>query len=373
MPRGTPHLYVSNHVPMILDVTVLPGDGIGPEVTEEAVAVLKAVAEAGGHELRLCEHLFGSCALDETGTGFPDETREACRDTGAILLGAVGNPAHDHLPPRDRPEAALLELRRFLSCFANLRPVVASGSVAVSSPFRKEVLEGVDLLIVRELTGGLYFGEPRGVEGEGSQRRAFDTLSYRADEIERIARVAFDAASGRRRRVTSIDKANVLESSKLWREVVRDVARDYSDIELDHMYVDRAAMEIVSNPSQFDVIVTGNLFGDILSDEASVLAGSLGLLPSASIGGSIGLFEPVHGSAPDIAGKGVANPMGAIASAAMMLRHAFSLEDEAQAIDRAVHSALSQGVVTADLAGEGAARSTREVGEFVAEQIASGA
>ena len=354
---------------MKLSITVLPGDGIGPEVIAEAVAVLKAIADEGGHILQLCEHMFGSCALDEAGTVFPDRTREACRDSNAILLGAVGDPMQDGLPHNERPEAALLELRQILSCFANLRPVVGSGRLPLSSPFRQDVVEGVNLLIVRELTGGLYFGKPRGVEGEGTQRRAFDTLSYRVDEIDRIARVAFDAATSRRCRVTSIDKANVLESSRLWREIVSGVAREYGDVELKHMYIDRAAMEIISDPLQFDVVLTGNLFGDILSDEASVLAGSLGLLPSASIGGPVGLFEPVHGSAPDIAGKGVANPIGAIASAAMMLRYAFSLEEEAVIIERAIQFAREEGIVTADLSDGHSNYSTRDVGQFITEQI----
>ncbi|MGH9337103.1 MAG: 3-isopropylmalate dehydrogenase, partial [Vicinamibacteria bacterium] len=321
------------------------------------------------HELDAREHPFGSVALDAAGAGFPDETREACSNAKAILLGAVGDPKHDHLPPSERPEAALLQLRRLIESFANLRPVV-SQYVSKRSPFHRETLQGVDLLIVRELVGGLYFGEPRGIEGTGKSRRAVNTMSYSTAEVERVARVAFDAAIGRRGRVTSVDKANVLECSKLWREVVTEVARDYPKVALDHMLVDRAAMELVARPAYFDVLLTENLFGDILSDEASMLAGSLGLLPSASIGSGIGLYEPVHGSAPDIAGRGIANPVGAIASVAMMLRYSFSLPAEARAIESGLESAFAEGFVTADLAEAGSARSTSEVGDFVAGLIA---
>jgi 3-isopropylmalate dehydrogenase len=353
---------------MQLSITVLPGDGIGPEVVAEALKVLEAIAERFGHELDARDYPFGSAALDRAGTGFPEQTRRACLERPAILLGAVGNPKHDHLPPSERPEAALLVLRRLIDSFANLRPVVCQFA-SKTSPFREETLRGVDMLIVRELTGGLYFGEPRGIEGEGSTRRGFNTLTYSVSEIERIAKVAFDAAMIRRKRVVSVDKANVLESSKLWREVVTDVGKSYPDVELEHMYVDRAAMEVVAHPGTIDVMLTGNLFGDILSDEASVLAGSLGLLPSASIGGGVGLYEPVHGSAPDIAGKGIANPIGAIASAAMLLRYSFELEAEARAIESGVRAAFEASFITADLAREGEARSTSEVGDFIAEAV----
>ncbi len=356
---------------MRLPVTVLPGDGIGPEVTAEALKALEAVASKFSHELDAKEFPFGSAALESAGSGFPKETREACSSATAILLGAVGDPRRDHLPPSERPEAALLSLRKLIDSFANLRPVV-SRYVSPRTPFRRETLDGVDLLIVRELTGGLYFGEPRGIEGTGGSRRAVNTMAYSVSEVERVAKVAFDAASGRCGRVTSIDKANVLECSKLWREVVTDVARAYPGVELDHMLVDRAAMELIARPSYFDVILTENLFGDILSDEASMLAGSMGLLPSASVGSGIGLYEPVHGSAPDIAGRGIANPVGAIASAAMLLRHSFNLEDEALAIERGIEAAFAEGFVTADLAEPGRARSTREVGDFIAEFISDG-
>jgi 3-isopropylmalate dehydrogenase len=353
---------------MRLPITVLPGDGIGPEVTSEALKALEAVASRFSHQLDAKEFPFGSAALEAAGTGFPGETRDACASATAILLGAVGDPRHDHLPPSERPEAALLGLRKLIESFANLRPVV-SQFVSPRSPFRRETLSGVDLLIVRELVGGLYFGEPRGIEGRGDARRAVNTMVYSVSEIERVAKVAFDAASGRRGRVTSVDKANVLECSKLWREVVTDVARGYPGVELDHMLVDRAAMELIARPSYFDVLLTENLFGDILSDEASMLAGSMGLLPSASLGSGIGLYEPVHGSAPDIAGRGVANPVGAIASAAMLLRYSFALKDEARAIEAGIEAAFAEGFVTADLAASGRARSTREVGDFIANRV----
>ncbi len=353
---------------MKLPIVVLPGDGIGPEVTAEALKALDAVACKFSHQVETRMFPFGSAALDTAGTGFPNEAKAACAGATAILLGAVGDPKHDPLPPSERPEAALLLLRKLIESFANLRPVV-SRYVSPRSPFRRETLKGVDLLIVRELVGGLYFGAPRGIEGSGSYRRAVNTMTYSVSEVERVAKVAFDAASERRKRVTSVDKANVLECSKLWREVVTDVARGYPDVELDHMLVDRAAMELIARPSYFDVLLTENLFGDILSDEASMLAGSMGLLPSASLGSGIGLYEPVHGSAPDIKGRGIANPVGAIASAAMLLRYSFDLENEARAIEGGIEAAFAEGIVTADLAEPGRARSTREVGDFIAEII----
>ena len=352
---------------MKLAITTLPGDGIGPEVVVEAMKVLGAIASRFDHGLETKAYPFGSSGLDAAGSGFPDETREACLAVQAIFLGAVGDPRHDHLPPNERPERALLHLRRLIESFANLRPVVAQ-YVSPSSPFKAETLDGVDLLIVRELTGGLYFGEPRGFEGEGQDRRAFNTMTYTAPEIDRIARVAFEAAMKRRRHVTSVDKSNVLEVSKLWREVVDEVAEDYPDVTLEHMLVDRAAMEIIAHPTSIDVMLTGNLFGDILSDEASMLAGSMGLLPSASLGGDVGLYEPVHGSAPDIAGKGVANPIGAIASMAMMLRYSFDLEDEAKLVEQGIESAFANGFLTADLSDD--AKSTEEVGDHIARFVA---
>ena len=355
---------------MKLTITILPGDGIGPEVVAEALKTLDAVASKFGHESDTTPYPFGSAGYDAAGKGFPDETRDACMSAPAIFLGAVGDPKHDHLPPNERPELALLELRRLIESFANLRPVI-SQFVSPTSPFKPETLEGVDLLIVRELTGGLYFGEPRGISGEGQERRAVNTLTYHTKEIVRVARVAFEAAKRRRRHVTSVDKANVLETSKLWREVVTEVAKDYPDVTLEHMLVDRAAMELIAKPANIDVLLTSNLFGDILSDEASMLAGSLGMLPSASLGGAVGLYEPVHGSAPDIVGKGLANPIGAIASLAMMLHHTFELEDEARAIERGIEFALGNGYITSDLAAEGKGRSTEEVGDHIAESVIS--
>src|SRR5262245_3012414 len=329
---------------MKLPIVVLPGDGIGPEVISEALKALRAVASKFSHQVEATEFPFGSTALDRAGTGFPREAKAACGSATAILLGAVGDPRHDHLPPSERPEAALLQLRKLIESFANLRPVV-SQNVSPRSPFQSDTLKGVDLLIVRELVGGLYFGAPRGIDGTGKDRRAVNTMTYSVSEVERVAKVAFEAASGRRGRVTSVDKANVLECSKLWREVVTDVAGSYPGVELDHMLVDRAAMELIARPSYFDVLLTENLFGDILSDEASMLAGSMGLLPSASIGSGVGLYEPVHGSAPDIAGRGIANPVGAIASAAMMLRYSFNLPNEARAIERGIEASFAEGFV----------------------------
>ncbi len=355
---------------MKLDIAVLPGDGIGPEVTAEALRVLEVITKRFGHQLHAKEFPFGTGAAARSGKAFPEETRKACLGSGAVLLGAVGDPSFDSLPPSERPEAALLELRRILGNFANLRPIIAQFNPP-KSPFRDEALENIDLLIVRELIGGIYFGEPRGRDDDGKGSRAWNTLVYTSEEVERIARVAFEAAQGRQAHLTSVDKSNVLVSSKLWRDVVESVGKDYPKVKLDHMYVDRAAMEIISNPRQFDVIVTGNLFGDILSDEASVLAGSLGLLPSASIGGTVGIYEPVHGSAPDIAGRGIANPMGAIASMAMMLRYSFDLEEEAAAVEKAVGLAIKDGVLTADLVGSDGARSTKDVGAFIADALTS--
>jgi 3-isopropylmalate dehydrogenase len=352
---------------MKLSITSLPGDGIGPEVVAQAMKVAEVVASKFDHELDVNAYPFGSSGLDAAGSGFPDETREACLSTPAIFLGAVGDPRHDHLPPNERPERALLHLRRLIESFANLRPVLAQ-FVSPSSPFKAETLKGVDLLIVRELTGGLYFGEPRGFDGDGANRRAFNTMTYTVGEIDRIARVGFDAALKRRCHVTSVDKSNVLEVSKLWREVVDTVAKDYPEVTLEHMLVDRAAMEIVAHPAKIDVMLTGNLFGDILSDEASMLAGSMGLLPSASLGGKIGLYEPVHGSAPDIVGKGIANPVGAIASMAMMLRYSFDLEEEARLVERGIASSFAHGCVTADLSDD--AKSTEEVGDHIARFVA---
>ncbi|MGQ0569057.1 MAG: 3-isopropylmalate dehydrogenase [Armatimonadota bacterium] len=348
-------------------IVVLPGDGIGPEVTAEAVKVLEAVARKGHHEFVLEETPLGGSAIRAGHPPLPIQTLEACRPADAILLGAVGGPEWDGLPPDRRPEAGLLSLRRELRLFANLRPVRAFPELLDAAPLRSTVLRGTDLVIVRELTGGLYFGEPRGRSVREGRRVAVDTLPYNEDEIARVARVAFNAARTRRRRVTSIDKANVLHSSQLWREVTSEVAGEFPDVTLDHMLVDSAAMQLVRRPAAFDVIVTENMFGDILSDEAAGLVGSLGFLPSASLGiGGPSLYEPVHGTAPDIAGQGIANPIGAILSAAMLLRYALHLHDEATAVERAVDRVIAAGARTADVAAPGVGLSTAAFGDRVA-------
>ncbi|MGE0158939.1 MAG: 3-isopropylmalate dehydrogenase [Gemmatimonadales bacterium] len=330
-------------------IVALPGDGIGPEVTAAAMQVLEAVAKTFGHELSVEEHPAGWVAYEKTGSPLPDSALDACRRGPAVFLGAVGDPRADGLPPGKRPEAGLLKLRSELGCFANLRPARVDDELVDMSALKREVAAGCDLVIVRELTGGLYYGTPRGRE----DGRALNTLVYTKAEVERVARVAFDLARARRKKLTSVDKANVLEVSQLWREVVDEVAKGYPDVKVDHMFVDRAAMELVTNPKQFDVMLTENLFGDILSDEASAMCGSLGLLASASVGGRVGLYEPVHGSAPDIAGKGIANPIAAIRSAALMLSYSFGLKDEAAAVERAVAEALADGLRTADLVPKG--------------------
>ncbi|HSE36479.1 MAG TPA: 3-isopropylmalate dehydrogenase [Blastocatellia bacterium] len=351
-------------------IVVLPGDGIGPEVTAEAVRVLEAVARAFSHEVDFIFKDAGGCAIRKHNDPLPKDTLHACLNSDAVLLGAVGDPAFDGYPTNLRPEAGLLRLRRGLGAFANLRPARLFPALIDASPLRTEVIQGTDVLIVRELLGGLYFGEPRGERDADGRREAINTLRYSETEVERIARVAFDLARLRRRKVTSVDKANVLESSRLWREVVIRVAADYPDVSLEHQYVDSCAMALVARPSSFDVMVTENTFGDILSDEAGAVVGSLGLLASASIGGPVGLYEPVHGSAPDIAGKGIANPLGAILSAAMMLRYSFKLEAEAAAIEQAVEKALSAGARTSDLAkGGNTFVSTEEMGRQVIEHL----
>src|SRR6267142_1903620 len=354
---------------MQLRITSLPGDGIGPEVTSQAICVLEEVVTAFDHDLELDEKEIGGVALEKFGNPLPDSTIQACLASQAVLLGAVGNPAFDHNPRELRPEAGLLRLRQELGAFANLRPAVFYPMLAACSPLREEVVKGTDILIVRELLGGLYFGQPRSIQGDAGSRQALNTMRYGEAEIERIARVAFELARGRRRHVLSVDKANVLECSRLWREVVTRVSADYADVKLAHQYVDSAAMLLVLKPAEFDVILTENMFGDILSDQAGGVVGGLGMLASASIGGPVGLYEPVHGSAPDIAGKGIANPLGAILSAAMLLRHSFHLEREAACIESAVQATLATGHRTRDLAQPGqAALDTAEMGRQVAEQ-----
>ena len=350
-------------------VAVLPGDGIGPEVTAEAVRALRAAADLHGFGIDTVEYPVGAAGVAAAGDSLPADTAVGVTQADAVLLGAVGHPSLAAAEGRRRPEAGLLALRKLLRVFANLRPVAVHPSLRHASPLRGDRLEGVDLLIVRELLGGLYYGLPRGRDGDA----AVNTLRYTVPEIERVARVAFEAARARRRSVTSVDKANVLEVSQLWRETVTRVGAGYPDVRLEHLYVDYAAMRLVANPAAIDVLLTENLFGDILSDEAAVLSGSLGLLPSASVGDGPGLFEPVHGSAPDIAGRGVANPLGAIASAAMLLRYGLGQADAADAVDLAVADVLASGVRTPDIAGPGEPTlGTREVGERVARAVLGG-
>jgi 3-isopropylmalate dehydrogenase len=355
---------------MLLKLTILPGDGIGPEVTDEAVRVLQSVTEVFSHQLTVTRKDIGGAALLASEDPLPNDTLQSCTSSGAVLLGAVGGPSFDSFPSHLRPESGLLRLRRELGVFANLRPAVCFPGLEDCSPLRPEVVRGTDVMIVRELVGGIYFGEPRLTQGPAGKRTAIDTMSYSEFEIERIARVAFGLARSRRREVTSVDKANVLDCSRLWREVVTNVGQDYPDVKLSHRYVDSAAMALVAHPTEFDVLLTENLFGDILSDQAGGIVGSLGMLASASVGGPVALYEPVHGSAPDIAGLGIANPLGAILSAAMLLRHSFKLESEAACIESAVRSVLAAGHRTRDLAKPGQpVLSTAEIGGKVAEAV----
>jgi 3-isopropylmalate dehydrogenase len=355
---------------MLLKLTILPGDGIGPEVTDEAVRVLESVAKASGHDLRLTRKDVGGAALLSSNDPLPDDTLQTCLSSAAVLLGAVGGPAFDKFPSHLRPERGLLRLRKELGVFANLRPAICFPALEEYSPLRPEIVRGTDLLIVRELLGGLYFGEPRSITGSPGERVGIDTMRYAEPEIERIARVAFGLSKNRRRKLLSVDKANVLDSSRLWREVVTRVAQDYPEVQLSHMYVDSAAMALVAHPTDFDVLLTENMFGDILSDQSGAIVGSLGVLGSASIGGAVALYEPIHGSAPDIAGRGIANPLGAILSAAMLLRHSFALEAEAAGIERAVIQVLDSGHRTRDLVRSGqSALSTREMGCKVVDAV----
>src|SRR5689334_11673664 len=357
---------------MRLKVAVLPGDGIGPEVMQVAVKLLRTLADIGGFELQTQEYPIGGAAIDATGFPLPKTTLDECLESDAVLLGAVGGSKWDKLPQDRRPEAGLLQLRIGLGGFANLRPAIAYNALTECSPLRPSVVAGANVLFVRELLGGLYFGEPRGMDT--ATRSAWNTMRYSEPEIERVARVAFDLGKQRSLKVTSVDKANVLETSQLWRSVVSRVGASYSDVSLEHMYVDAFAMHLVANPKRFDVVLTENLFGDILSDEAAAITGSLGMLPSASIGGAVNLYEPVHGSAPDIAGKGKANPLGAILTAAMVLRHSAQLEQDAAAVELAVAKVLADGYRTADIARGGAAGqhlvSTREMGKLVHQALA---
>jgi 3-isopropylmalate dehydrogenase len=356
---------------MNLKVLLLPGDGIGVEVTREAEKVLKRVVDLYGHSLTLSEGLLGGIAIHKTGNPFPDETKRLALDADATLMGAVGLPEFDNAPPEKRPERGLLGIRKTLQVYANLRPVRSYKALIDSSPLKNELVDGTDMIIVRELTGGLYYGTPRGISGSGAEERAVNTMVYTRPEIERVTHMAFQLARKRRKKVTSVDKSNVLENSQLWRKVVVEVASQYSDVTLDHLLVDNCAMQLVLNPKRFDVVLTENLFGDILSDEGAVLAGSIGMLPSASIGYQrpsgawVGLYEPVHGSAPDISGQNKANPLGAIGSVAALLEYSFGLLDEAKNVNQAMETVLNSGQVTADLKPAGKPATTSEVGDAV--------
>ena len=351
-----------------MKICVLPGDGIGPEITTEAVRVLKAL----GLKFEMEEALLGGGAVDATGSPYPEATQKLARAADAVLLGAVGGPKWDTLPREQRPERGLLGIRKDLNLFANLRPAILYPELANASTLKPEVVAGLDILIIRELTGDIYFGQPRGVREENGERVGFNTMVYSESEIRRIGHVAFQAAQKRNRKLCSVDKMNVLECTQLWRDVMIEIAHDYPDVELSHMLVDNAAMQLVKAPKQFDVMVTGNMFGDILSDEASMLTGSIGMLPSASLDEkNKGLYEPSHGSAPDIAGKGIANPLATILSAAMMLRYTFGLEAEAQRIEAAVKKVLAQGYRTGDIYERGTNKvGTREMGDAVLAALA---
>jgi 3-isopropylmalate dehydrogenase len=360
---------------MKLNVLVLGGDGIGPEVTREAVRVLRHVAARWKHDLNVTEGLLGGVAIHKTGSPLPEETARLAGEADATLMGAVGLPEFDNAPPEKRPEKGLLGIRKALGVYANLRPVRAYGPLLDSSPLKNHLVEGADMIIVRELTGGIYYGTPRGITENGGEARAVNTMTYTRSEIERVSRMAFHLARARRKKVTSVDKSNVLENSQLWRRVVVDVAKEFPDVELEHILVDNCAMQLILNPRRFDIVLTENMFGDILSDEGAVLAGSIGMLPSASIGDRrpsgawVGLYEPVHGSAPDIAGQHKANPLGAIGSAAAMLEYSFGLKEEALAVEHAIEAVLSSGRVTADLKPSGAPATTEQVGEAVCAAI----
>jgi 3-isopropylmalate dehydrogenase len=358
-----------------LNILALPGDGIGTEVTGEALRVLRVVAEKWGHQLTIREGLLGGIAIHRTGTPLPAETEKLALEADAVLMGAVGLPEFDNVAPSQRPEIGLLGLRKAMGVFANLRPVRSYKALLDSSPLKNHLVDGVDMIIVRELTGGLYYGTPRGISGSGLEERGTNTMTYTRAEIDRVTRMAFELARKRRRKLTSVDKSNVIETSQLWRKVVVEVSNDYRDVSLDHILVDNCAMQLVLNPKRFDVLVTENMFGDILSDEGAVLAGSIGMLPSASIGAKrssgawTGLYEPVHGSAPDIAGQNKANPFGAIGSVAAMLEYSFGLTEEAAAVNRAMEQVLNSGRVTADLHPKGTPATTEQTGEAVCQAI----
>ena len=348
-------------------IVVLPGDGIGPEVASSAVRVLRTIAKRGGHQFSFTEHLIGGCSIEKHGIALTEETLQACKASDAVLLGAVGGPKWDNPNSPVRPEQGLLAIRKGLGLYANLRPVRSHPALLNSSPVKADRLAGVDMIVVRELTGGLYFGEPKGRIKEGTGERAVDTMAYHDYEIVRIVELAFRLARSRKKKVTSVDKANVLETSRLWRQIASDIASRNPEVAIEHMLVDTAAMRLITSPASFDIMVTENTFGDILTDEASVLAGSMGMLPSASLGDKgPGLYEPIHGSAPDIAGKSLANPIGSILSSAMMLRHSLGLEQQALAIEAAVDRAITDGCRTADLGGK---LTTQEMTKEIIDRI----
>ncbi len=353
---------------MKLNIAVLPGDGIGPEIIEQAIKVINAINVKFKHEAHYQYGMVGAAAIDKTGNPYPEETHQLCVNSDAILFGAIGDPKYDNDPKaKVRPEQGLLEMRKRLGLFANIRPVITFPSLIDKSPLKREIIEGVDFVCLRELTGGLYFGKPQGRSEDG--KTAYDTCVYSEFEIQRIVKLGFEMAAKRRKKLTLVDKANVLASSRLWRETAQAMAEDYPDIKLEYMFVDNAAMQIIQWPKQFDVMVTENLFGDILSDESSVISGSLGILPSASVGDENALFEPIHGSYPQAAGKNIANPIATILSAAMMLDHSFKLSKESNLINEAVEKSIEEGIVSAEIAKEGKSYGTSEIGDWITDYI----
>ena len=353
---------------MEFKIAKLPGDGIGPEIVEQAVKVINAIGEKYNHQFYFEFGIVGAAAIDKVGDPYPENTHKTCINSDAVLFGAIGDPKYDNNPSaKIRPEQGLLEMRKRLQLFANIRPVTTFKSLINKSPLRPELIEGADFMIIRELTGGIYYGELRGRTENG--KKAFDTNVYSKEEIERVAKLAFEFAAKRKKKLTAIDKANVLATSRLWRETIQEMEKDYPDIEVEHMLVDNAAMQIIQRPTKFDVVVTENMFGDILTDEASVITGSLGLLPSASIGVHTSVFEPIHGSYPQAAGKNIANPLATILSAAMMFEYALGLKEEGKAIRDAVAASMAEGFVTEDIA-DGKAQSTSAVGDWIADWIA---
>ena len=355
---------------MKLNIAVLPGDGIGPEIIEQAMKAVKAICEKYGHDLAYETALVGACAIDATGNPYPDETHELCMKSDAVLFGAIGAPKYDNDPTATvRPEQGLLAMRKKLGLYANIRPVMTFPSLAHKSPLRTDLVEGVDLMCIRELTGGLYFGRPQGRSEDGNT--AYDTCVYSRDEIDRIVRLAYQYAMKRRKKLTVVDKANILATSRLWREVAQEIATDFPEVETEYMFVDNAAMRLVQWPGSFDVMVTENMFGDILTDEASVITGSLGMLPSASVGLHTSVFEPIHGSYPQAAGKNIANPLATVLSAALMFEYAFDLQEEGRKIREAVAASMDEGIVTEDISLNEKPYTTSAVGDWIADRIGS--